>query len=84
MGQYRGSPPYAHFGTRKKTVLNEIRASGTALWSPTNANSPTYTYISQKSVSGNRVSDFCVSGGAPVPVALQLSLKTSQMQKTSM
>ena len=41
---YRESPPYAHFGT----VLHEIRVSGTVLWSPTNANSPTYTYISQK------------------------------------
>ena len=31
-----------------KTVLHEIRVSGTVLWSPTNATSPTYTYISQK------------------------------------
>ena len=49
-----------------KTVLHEIRVSGTVLWSLTNANYPTYTYISQKRGSGNRVSDFRVSGGPPV------------------
>ena len=32
----------------EKTVLHEIGVGGTVLWSPTNANSPTYTYISQK------------------------------------
>ena len=32
----------------EKTVLHETCVSGTVLWSPTNANSPTYTYISQK------------------------------------
>ena len=48
-------------------MLHEIRVSGTVLWSPTNTNSPTYTYISKKRVSGNRVSDFRVSGGPPVP-----------------
>ena len=36
------------FGDLEKTVLHETRVSGTVLWSPTNANSPTYTYISQK------------------------------------
>ena len=51
-------------------MLHEIRVSGTVLWSPTNANSPTYTYISQKRVSGNRVSDFRVSGGPPVLTTL--------------
>ena len=50
----------------EKTVLHETRVSGTVLWSPTDANSPTYTYISQKRISGNRVSDFRVSGGPPV------------------
>ena len=30
------------------TVLHEIPVSGTVLWSPTNSNSPAYTYISQK------------------------------------
>ena len=45
---YRGSPPYAFFWDLEKTVLHETRVSGTVLWSPTNANSPTYTYISQK------------------------------------
>ena len=49
-------------------MLHESGVSGTVLWFPTNANSPTYTYISQKSVSGNRVSDFRVSGGPPVNV----------------
>ena len=47
-------------------MLHEIRVSGTVLWSPAYANSPTYTYISQKRGSGNRVSDFRVSGGPPV------------------
>ena len=47
------SPPYAFFGTWKKPcymklVLVGLRPGGTVLWSPTNANSPTYTYISQK------------------------------------
>ena len=47
--EYRGSPPYAHFGTRKKKyVLHETRVSRTVLCSPTNANSPTYMYIGQK------------------------------------
>ena len=33
------------FWDLEKTVLHETRVSGTVLWSPTNANSPTYTYI---------------------------------------
>ena len=41
-------------------MLHETRVSGTAMWSPTNANSPTYRG------SGNRGSDFRVSGGPPV------------------
>ena len=36
------------FWDLEKTVLHETRVSGTVLWSPTNANSPTYTNISQK------------------------------------
>ena len=36
------------FWDLEKAMLDEIRVSGTVLWSPTNANSPTYTYISQK------------------------------------
>ena len=59
-------PALCAFWDLEKTVLHETRVSGTVLWSPTNANSPTYTYISQKRVSGNRVSDFRVSGGPPV------------------
>ena len=42
-------PALRAFWDLEKTVLHEIRVSGTVLWSPTNANSPTYTYISQKS-----------------------------------
>ena len=42
-------PALRGFWDLEKTVLHEIRVSGTVLWSPTNANSPTYTYISQKS-----------------------------------
>ena len=41
-------PALRVFWDLKKTVLHETRVSGTVLWSPTNANSPTYTYISQK------------------------------------
>ena len=41
-------PALREFWDLEKTVLHEIRVSGTVLWSPTNANSPTYTYISQK------------------------------------
>ena len=41
-------PALRGFWDLEKTVLHEIRVSGTVLWSPTNANSPTYTYISQK------------------------------------
>ena len=40
------------------------------LWSPTNTKSPTFMYISQSRGSGNRVSDFRVSGGPPVPCVL--------------
>ena len=41
-------PALRVFWDLEKTVLHEICVSGTVLWSPTNANSPTYTYISQK------------------------------------
>ena len=41
-------PALRVFWDLEKTVLHETRVSGTVLWSPTNANSPTYTYISQK------------------------------------
>ena len=58
-------PALRAFWDLEKTVLHEIRV--TVLWSLTNTNSPTYTYIIKKRVSGNRVSDFRVSGGAPVP-----------------
>ena len=39
-------PALRVFWDLEKTVLHEICVSGTVLWSPTNANSP--TYISQK------------------------------------
>ena len=49
VSHYRGSPPYAHFGTWKKPCyVLEIHVSGTALWSPNNAKSPTCTNINQK------------------------------------
>ena len=59
-------PALRVFWDLEKTVLHETRVSWTVLWSPTNANSPTYTYISQKMCCGNRVSYFRVSGGPPV------------------
>ena len=43
-------PALRVFWDLEKTVLHETRVSGTVLWSPTNANSPTYTYISKKNV----------------------------------
>ena len=36
-------PTLRTFWDLEKTVLHEIRVSGTVMWSPTNANSPTYT-----------------------------------------
>ena len=47
---YTEGPRLTHFLGLGKTVLHETCVSGTVLWSPTNANSPTYTYISQKNV----------------------------------
>ena len=41
-------PALRAFWDLEKTVLHEIRVSGTVLWSPTNAKIPTCTYISQK------------------------------------
>ena len=41
-------PRFTRILDLEKNVLHEIRASGTVLWSPTNAKSPTCTYISQK------------------------------------
>ena len=41
-------PALRVFWDSEKTVLHETRVSGTVLWSLTNANSPTYTFISQK------------------------------------
>ena len=41
-------PALHAFWDLEKTVLDEFCVSGTVPWSPTNANSPTYTYISQK------------------------------------
>ena len=40
-------PALRAFWDLEKTVLHEIRVSGTVLRSPTNAKSPTCTYISQ-------------------------------------
>ena len=41
-------PALCVFWDLEKTVLHKTRVSGTVLWSPTNANSPIYMYISQK------------------------------------
>ena len=43
-------PTLRAFWDLGKTVLHEIHVSGTVHWSPTNANSPTYTYTSQTMV----------------------------------
>ena len=40
-------PRLQAFWDLENTVLQEIRVSGTVLWSPTSTNSPTYKYISQ-------------------------------------
>jgi hypothetical protein len=41
-------PALRTFWDLEKTVLHEIRVSGTVLHSPTTAKSPTCTYMSQK------------------------------------
>ena len=41
-------PTLRVFCDLEKTVLHETRVSGTVLWSPTNAKSPTCTYIGKK------------------------------------
>ena len=46
--EYRGSLPYAHFGTWKKPCYMKFVLVDCTV-SPTNTNSPTYTYTSQKS-----------------------------------
>ena len=38
-------PALRAFWDLEKTVLHKICVSGTVLWSPTNANSPTYMYL---------------------------------------
>ena len=48
--QLQRVPALRAFWDLEKTVLHETRVSETVLWSPTNANSPTYTYISPKTV----------------------------------
>ena len=45
MGYVQRVPALRVFWDLEKTVLHETRVSGTVLWSPTNANSPTYTYV---------------------------------------
>ena len=46
--RYRGSLPYADFGTGKKIALHEIRVSGTVVDPLLKLKSPTCAYISQK------------------------------------
>ena len=48
IGKLQRVPALRAFWDLEKTVLHQICVSGTVLWSPTNANSPTYKYISQK------------------------------------
>ena len=47
-GRLQRVPALRAFWDLEKTVLHEICVSGTVLWSPTNPNSPTYMFISQK------------------------------------
>ena len=51
-------PALRVFWDLEKTVLHETRVSGTVLWSPTNANSPTYTKITN-TVSTTTVFGLC-------------------------
>ena len=53
------------FWDLEKTVLHETRVSGTVLWSPTNANSPTYTKITD-TVSTTTVFVLCKCKGGIV------------------
>ena len=64
-------------------MLHEIRVSGTVVSPLLTRKCPTCTYISQNRGSGNRVSDFCVSGGPPVHycVTNQSALKCYKIKK---
>ena len=56
--QIQRVPTLRSFWDFEKTVLHEIRVSGTLLWSPTNANSPTYTKTTN-TVSSTMVFGLC-------------------------
>ena len=51
----RRVPALREFWDLEKTVLHETRVSGTVLWSPTNANSPTYTRVDMVGTNHNKV-----------------------------
>ena len=63
---YRGSPPYAFFGTWKKTCYMKLVLVGLYCGPLLTLIPPLTRTYAKKRVSGNRVSDFRVSGGPPV------------------
>ena len=63
-GDIQRVPALPEFWDLKKKVLCKIRVSGTVLKTQLTPNSPTCMYIIAKTAEvGDRVSDFCVSGG---------------------
>ena len=58
--QVQRVPALRVFWDLEKTVLHETRVSGTVLWSPLARK------LAKNCGSGNRVSDFRISGGPPV------------------
>ena len=60
-------PTLRAFWDLEKTVLHEIRVSGTVLWSSTNVKIP---HLHVNKPKTNHVSDFRVSGGPPVALTL--------------
>ena len=74
--KYRGSPPYTHFGTQKKLCYMKfllVRLQWVPM-SHTSAKIPHFLGHKQKTVvcSGNRVSDFRISGRPPVQTRLDI------------
>ena len=64
--EYRGSPPYAFFGTWKKPCYMKLMLVGLYCGPLLTLIPPLTRTSAKKRVSGNRVSDFRVSGGPPV------------------
>ena len=71
--RYRGSPPYGHFGTWKKTFYMKF-VLGLYWWIHLTLFPPTSAYIVQIRGSRNCVGDFLVSG-APCTIKIALPIQ---------